>query len=677
MSDESRNAVTVLALVGLMFGGYAVTANLPRLYHNFLFADQAVYFSMTQSIAYDGDLEWTKKDLIRYKDAVGVPPIGIFLKKAPDGRLFFAKPFVYSLFAAPFVRVFGINGHAIFHALLLLLVLLAGYAWFALSNRPLAAAAAVATFLFASVGWVYFFWISNDFFHFALPFLILFLAFYKTRRAEATMASAAAVARESRERAAEASVATAAPAVAIEPAARPGTAEPAATPETVAEDATVLPRRADPAPANEIERGSLPGRFRRFLLSDRSDYAAALLAGIATFSKPPNAALMLPLLFVPLLRKSWKKTALIAGFFLAGALLLFGANYLLTSDWNAMGGERKTFIDSFPLEKGVTFDAAGGAMTSEGYFQRMLLPPRYIPVNLFYYVFGRFTGLAWYYFPALLLTGVFIFTTRRKGRWRWLVFGAAAAEVLFYVTIMPTNPAGGGGSLANRYFMPIFPLFFFLPALRLRRWQPVLAWAWAAVWISPILLQPLSSSAGPAMHAKRYPIKALPIEMTQVNEWPTNTSPTAFRVPAGTEPNTGFLNFLDDNFNVKTEPNGVWTAGARPAEMVLKTYYPLSRIVVRLTNNPRRDNRVRVTVDGETKEIVMQPRTRTTLEFAVGTGFTVENWFRKPGGGISYLHRLVVGAAKGSIPYLEDDNSKEERDLGVFFELELVPRPER
>jgi hypothetical protein len=53
------------------------------------------------------------------------------------------------------------------------------------------------------------------------------------------------------------------------------------------------------------------------------------------------------------------------------------------------------------------------------------------------------------------------------------------------------------------------------------------------------------------------------------------------------------------------------------------------------------------------------------LQFPVGNGFQVEQRF---------LYRIKIKAAKGSIPYYEDPTSKERRYLGVFFELELIPR---
>ncbi len=338
-------------------------------------------------------------------------------------------------------------------------------------------------------------------------------------------------------------------------------------------------------------------------------------------------------------------------------------NYLLTSDWNFMGGERKTFYFGFPFQKeGMTFDTTGSPMTSEGYFARMLIPVKFIAYNVFYYFFGRFTGLVWYFFPALLF--LVLFFLGRRSRERWLLFAALTAEILAYVVLMPTNYGGGGGSLANRYFMNIFPLCFFLPGPRLGKRPLALAWVFASVFIAQILVTPYQSSGSPATHAKRFPIKYLPLEMTLYNEFPTNTNPSGFRVPFGTEPVTGVAYFLDDNFHKRAEPGGTWTLGDKTLEMVVKTKVPVSRILVRLTNNPRLDNRARVTVDGKTRKVRLQPLEKAVLEFDVGRGFKIED---------NYLHRLKIGASKGSLPYFEQEASTDRRYLGVFFELEFAP----
>lgn len=597
MNPEKKPALTALLLIFLFFLGFSLFINLPAMYNNFLFADQAVYFSMGMSIAKDGDLEFSNKDLVRYYQNFVAGPQGIFLKRGTDGKIFYAKSFAYPLMAAPFVKVFGANGFFVFHALLLGLVLFLGVTYFSLAQKPAASLGGALSFLFASVAGVYFFWISPDFFNLCLVFIILFLWAYK------------------------------------------------------------LKHRDEPPP------GEPPGRFRNFLLSSWSDYLAAFLAGIAVFSKPPNAALLVPLVLTPLLEKKIKKPVLIIAFFALSAAMLFGTNYLMTSDWNFMGGERKTFYNTFPYEKaGVTFDNTGHVMTSEGYFDRFLLPPKFIALNLFYYFFGRFTGIAWYFFPACMFLLLFFFGRRR--RYQWLLLAAGAGEILIYIILMPTNYGGGGGSLANRYFMNIYPLFFFLPGIKITKRHLTIIWFMAAVFVSQILVAPFQSSASPASHAKKFPIKRLPVEMTLVNEFPTNTNPYGFRVPIGTAPNEGMLHFLDDNFNRKAEPTGIWTWGDRTAEIILKTYFPVEKIVVNLTNNPRKGNVIKVNVDGKSRKIKLRSKEKGKLEFPVRRGFRMKS---------TYLHKLKIKASKGSIPYYEGESSDERRNLGVFFELELVP----
>jgi hypothetical protein len=182
-SPENRKPVFIaVGLIFLFALGFSLFINLPVVVSHFLFADQAVYYAMTQSIAFDGDLEYTKKDLIRYYEDFNAGPQGIFLKKAKNGKIFYAKSWAYALFAAPFVRIFGYNGIYVFHSFLLLLVLMMGFSYLSLANPPIRSLAYILSFLFASVAAIYFVWISPDFFNLCLVFTIIFLWLYKIKR---------------------------------------------------------------------------------------------------------------------------------------------------------------------------------------------------------------------------------------------------------------------------------------------------------------------------------------------------------------------------------------------------------------------------------------------------------------------------------------------------------------
>ncbi|UCE39777.1 MAG: hypothetical protein JSV17_09805 [Candidatus Aminicenantes bacterium] len=601
---NSPRGLPAIFLIFAFFLGFSLFVNLSSIHQGFLFADQATYYAITQSLAQDGDIEYTKKDLIRYEHDFPARPLGLFLKKGKDGKLFYAKSFAYPLFAAPFLKVFGVNGALVFHSLLLLLLLLMGHAYFSVTNPSYISLITVLTFMFASIAGVYFLWISPDFFSLFLVFTILFLWLYKYK-----------------------------------------------------------------IPKTDDKNDRPPSKFQAFFQSDWSDYCAGLLIGIAVFSKPPNIVLLGPIVLYSLTKKKVLKTFLIILCFLGASGIFWGTNYMITGEWNYQGGERKTFYQTYPLEKAdITFDSIKTMeMTSDGYAQKHLLPAKFIPYNLFYYFFGRYTGMVWYFFPAFLF--FILFLANRKKLCQWLILLAVFAEILIFVVLMPDNYAGGGGALGNRYFLPIYPFFLFLTPIKQKKKNLYLCWIMVAVFIAPILLSPFTHSHYPSTHVKKFPFKALPIEMTLVNNFPTNTNPWAFRQEVGTQPHIGWLHFLDDNFyrrmkESKVESRGFWTRGPFTAEMILKTYYPVKRLDVHLLNNPRMRNEITVQVRRQKKRIVLGTKQRGTLSFSPVKPFKIE---------ALHLYRIKISASKGSTPYYESETSKERRYLGVFFEIDIIP----
>lgn len=164
--------------------------------------DESTYVAMTLSAAYDGDLTYQRRDLERFWGFYKQGPEGIFLKKGKQfrlrvratppfvrvfnsredsrtDRLYFAKAMAYSLVAAPFVRVFGLNGFLVFHVLLLALTCVCGYLFLSATSPPSVSLAFVLAFFGVSVVPVYLAFLTPEIFNLTLVFVAYFLWLYK------------------------------------------------------------------------------------------------------------------------------------------------------------------------------------------------------------------------------------------------------------------------------------------------------------------------------------------------------------------------------------------------------------------------------------------------------------------------------------------------------------------
>jgi len=110
-----RPGLLLAAVFLCLYGTLAVTVDVSRARYG-LQSDEATYYMMGLSLVHDGDLTYRKEDLARVWKEFPAGPAGVFLKKGrqigggpdPDEtRYFWGKSFVYPLFAAPFILLFG------------------------------------------------------------------------------------------------------------------------------------------------------------------------------------------------------------------------------------------------------------------------------------------------------------------------------------------------------------------------------------------------------------------------------------------------------------------------------------------------------------------------------------------------------------------------------------------
>ena len=150
-------------------------------------SDEATYYLMGHSLASDFDLEYRQEDVLRTRQEFSQGPRGVFLKKgrvdgAPDpdnSRLFFGKSFIYPLFAAPFVKVFGTKGFYVLNAGLLALAFFCAYTFLSARSSVGISLLVAGGFLFASVVPVYWAWITPELFNCALGLSAYFCWLYK------------------------------------------------------------------------------------------------------------------------------------------------------------------------------------------------------------------------------------------------------------------------------------------------------------------------------------------------------------------------------------------------------------------------------------------------------------------------------------------------------------------
>ena len=273
---------------------------------------------------------------------------------------------------------------------------------------------------------------------------------------------------------------------------------------------------------------------------------SAVLFGIAGYTKPTHLLMAAPLGLSPLFDASLKAPPRVLEVLRRGAIMvgctvvLFGANTLVTGEWNYQGGERKTFGSEFPFDRGevkdATFGNSGEWMTTmklgpleegqaetrgAGIAQSAVELRQMFLANLTDFWFGRYAGVLPYYAPALLaLMFFFLLGPREKEGW----FAMAGLFLFYLVSIRlipgPTNWYGGGGTVGNRYFTAVLPLaMFFLPKGR-EFLVTALGVAVSALFLLPAWLQPVDHSMKPSLLASRPegPLSYLRAERAMLND---------------------------------------------------------------------------------------------------------------------------------------------------------------
>ncbi len=619
-SPAWRLGAASTAAVGILLTAWALSVDFAKLSGGFA-GDASTYYTLGQSLAHDLDFEYQRDDLARVWEEFPSGPEGIFLKRSSNGRLYYAKAYIYPLVAAPFIWLFGTNGFLVLHALLMTLCFACAYAFLCARSHPVAALIFAFAFLFVSVVPVYMVQLGPDFFIFATVLIAYFFWCYK---------------------------------------------EVGGSPE------------------------DRPHALRnRWLLAQRSDVIAAILLGVATFAKPTNIGLFMPLFVSAVLRRQWGRLAKMTGAFVGSAVLLFALNVALTGEWNYQGGERKTFYGAgdgsftggFPFQnEAATFDSVGLSRVGGGSFGVLFTRDALLevfPHNVGYFLAGRHTGFAIYFLPGFMAILLFVVATRDRAVWQWLTLAAGVSTAVVLLIYMPFTWSGGGGPVGNRYFLGTYGVFLFLvPAMRTAL-GGLITTGLSALFVAPIISGPFVATRNPAEHSKTGLFRWLPTELTMVNDLPINNVPSRIRQPlGGTPPITAY--FIDDNvFN--REGDAFWVRGESRADILLRARIgaeadvagvkvspslKVEKLTAILESGPK-PNRVVISTGGDRRIVDMAPSSQQTVELSMPHGMPYKYDPRFP---TNYVYFVSISSSTGFVPMFEN-GANDSRFLGVMVRL--------
>ncbi len=216
---------------------------------------------------------------------------------------------------------------------------------------------------------------------------------------------------------------------------------------------------------------------------------------------------------------------------------------------------------------------------------------------------------------------------------------------------------GGGGSVGNRYFMGPYGIFLFLLPPIASAWAAFVPWAVGGIFVARLVLNPFEASFYPGRSAKSGPVRALPVELSLVNDLPIKNESERVRQWFGDRPGAGDpgfqMYFLDDNAYGMEADKAFWVRGESRADFLVKTDRMMKQLHFILAPGPV-DTEVTIAVNGrKTRVTVKEP---TEVSFDLPRGY----WYEAR----AFVWSVSISSSTGFVPIFNGD-SGDARFLGV------------
>lgn len=693
MALSDRAAAVVLGLVTALAVAAGATVQVKEFW-----GDAATYHAMAWSLAYDHDLRYEARDIYRIRREYPDGPQGLFLKRAaggltPDGpgllrrvtpedkRLYYAKPFLYPLAAAPLVRLFGTRGLFLLNAFAFSIALIVSYRACRRDRSPGGSLALVLAIGLGSVIPLYLVWLAPELFYFGLAALALAAWRLDRPLLAASLVGIAAYAKPP-------NIFLAIP---ILFAPLVDTTKPIARRllETIRRGlvlsaAILLFFGWNVAWTGEwnYQSGVRKTFFRLFPFEMQDE--GKLTAREVTFgnsgvwmttpqlgpmaesdevvptprTEPPRPAWEL--------RDSFRRNLYYFWIGRFGGVLAY---YL-------------PVLAAAVLFLGAAVRHRAGAAAALGLALVWALGVVMIPSS--WYGGGQlvnFVLLGWYVVPAVAAAAAWSMAGPKDPRGA-LAFAVLLTTFIFYIWFIPDDWYGNG-NLGNRYFTTLAPLAIYFAPRGREAVVAVSAVLGVIIFLRPLFLAPLYHAfQSPALHATRTEYRWLPLELTMLNDlaifgelgrtggrWRMkqtygDTGDEHKHWPA--EPTAYYLYFPDNGTFGRESyqgADGFWLRAGERSEVVLRAFdiKPIRRIRVTVTGGPGGDD-VHVQAEGRAERLGLAAGEAREVVFQAGRGFAYKETF---------LHRLRFGSSRGGPDALG-------RNLGSFVRVTLeVDKPPR
>ncbi len=450
-----RSTGLALVCLTLFLVGFPLVVGKPGLPMT-LKADEPAYYLMALSLARDQDLQCETGDLARLFDEYPYLATFNLILMTDDGwhTVFFGKPYIYSLFAAPFAGLFGANGLVAFNMLMLMGMVWMGTVYLSRFNSPTVAAIFAVGFFLLSTSFSYVFWLHPEIFNMACVAGSLFFVLHRFE-------DAPAVGRWDRLRG-----------VLFGPAARP----------------------------------AWSGALLAMAVYNKPMLAAMALPSLFVFWQQRQWRRL----------ATWVVAGGLAMGLVAGVAIGFTGHASAYLGVERMGVP--VFDPQEMPVTPVTRPAAAESPTTNSWTWLARIPDVDIgelSTHLGYFFFGRHTGLVPYMPFAVLSLLLFLLYSRRSAV-RWLTLLSLASVALFFLVWIPFNWHGGGGFVGNRYFVNVYPGFLFLVTRIRPTWITAAAYGLAGLLVGPIFFTPFGAPVPePTLqaHVRNPPIRWFPLEL--------------------------------------------------------------------------------------------------------------------------------------------------------------------